>query len=418
MGSVLEWEENLFLGLKALYHRLLQRPEQRRREAVRARLEPLRQELFLLARMIAGRQVMLVETPHAVLAEPGTLFLPPEFSVADSIAGNEALFRLKTLLGALAQRSAGLPLPGRPLADQIAAWSREFPALENRITSARQSLPTGTELWQVLGEWRPAAAGDEVQREVQTGSNSSESPPEAITEIEGRGQIDVQVRDDPGDQPVEAEMPIHTFEKAETVEEYTGLDRKTDDEDELGEHEEALRSVDMTHLLRSQERPRSIYRADVLFESVATEVDDAGAGGIPYPEWDFKKRTHKPDWCRVREHRWMEQDAGWTSEVLQRRRSVVLDLRKKLAALATQTQRAHREPYGPELDIDAVVRAQTDLRTGHAPDERFYVARRRRLHDVAALLLMDLSFSTDAWIDGTRVLDTIRESLLCVGEVL
>jgi hypothetical protein len=44
------------------------------------------------------------------------------------------------------------------------------------------------------------------------------------------------------DQPIESEMPIHTFEKAETLEEYSGLNRKNDDEDELEEHAEALRS--------------------------------------------------------------------------------------------------------------------------------------------------------------------------------
>ena len=46
MGSILEWEENLFLGIKALYRRLIVRPRDRQREAVRARLDPLRQELF------------------------------------------------------------------------------------------------------------------------------------------------------------------------------------------------------------------------------------------------------------------------------------------------------------------------------------------------------------------------------------
>lgn len=31
---------------------------------------------------------------------------------------------------------------------------------------------------------------------------------------------------------------------------------------------------------------------------------------------------------------------------------------------------------------------------------------------------MDLSYSTDSWIDDARVLDTMRETLLCAGEVL
>ena len=50
--------------------------------------------------------------------------------------------------------------------------------------------------------------------------------------------------------------------------------------------------------------------------------------------------------------------------------------------------------------------------------EAIYLNRKRDLHDSAALVLLDVSYSTDAWIDGRRVLDVIRETVFCVGEVL
>jgi len=416
MGSILEWEENLFLGIKALYRRLVVRPQERRREAVRARLEPMRQELFLLARMVAGRPVVLVETPRAVLCDGSHLFLPPEFSAAANPAANEELFRLKTILGALALRSQG----GEPLAARVSDWSCELPGLAERIGAARALLGDGVDLFMLFGDPVAGAADDETASvAVSPAETADEAGMEDITEIEGRGQIGVKAIEEGEDQPVEAEMPIHTFEKAETLEEYGGLDRKTDEDDELREHEEALRSVDMNRVLRSRERPRSIYRADVVIEGLAMEVaDEGGAAGIPYPEWDYKRRRHKPDWCFVRETRASASDPGWARETAARHRAVILDLRKKLAALANRAQRAKRQPHGPELDIDALVRMRSDLAAGRTPDERIYVERRRRLHDVSALILMDLSFSTDSWIDDARVLDTIRETLFCTGEVL
>ncbi|MCB1206786.1 MAG: hypothetical protein KDN18_21195 [Verrucomicrobiae bacterium] len=416
MGSILEWEENLFLGIKALYRRLVVRPKERRRESVRARLEPLRQELFLLARMVAGRPVALVETPRAVLCDGTHLFLPDEFSAGSDSAANEELYRLKTILGALALRSrCDEPLPVR-----VAEWSREYPGLSGRIETASARLGEGLDFWSLLGEpltdaadqadapvpAAPAEAGDDADRDD-------------ITEIEGRGQIGVKAIEESDDQPVEAEMPTHTFEKAETLEEYGGLDRKTDEDDELREHEEALRSIDMNRVLRSRERPRSIYRADIVIDGLSLEVADEGvAAGVPYPEWDYKRRRHRENWCFVRETRASVSDPAWAAETGTRHRAVILDLRKKLAALATTTQRAKRQPHGPELDIDAVVRARCDLAAGRSPDEKLYVERRRRLHDVSAIILMDLSFSTDSWIDDTRVLDTIRETLYCTGEAL
>ena len=419
MGSLLDWEENIFLGLKSLYQRFIERPRHREITAVRARLDPLRQELFLLARMVAGRPVSIIETPQLVLCDESHLFLPPEFSAAHSVATNEALFRLKTLLGALALRATGVPLQGRPISEQISFWTAEFPDLPASLETI-QPLRNGIDLWSLLGEPRSGGGQEEKTRgnESAAGDNPSESPGE-VTEIEGRGQIGVKSMEDPGDQPVEADMPIHTFEKAETLEEYTGLDRKTDDDDELAAHEEALCSLNMTQVMRSRERPRSIYRADVVMENCALEVEDGASGyGLPYPEWDFKKRRHKADWCFVRQNIVREVVPEWATNTARKHRAVILDLRKKLAALATRTERLKRQSHGPELDIDAVVRARIDLHAGHTPDERLYIQPRRRRHDMAALILMDRSFSTDSWIDDTRVLDSLRETLFCAGEVI
>ena len=57
-----EWEENVFLGLKALYKRLVEKPREREAAAVRVELKPRRQQLFLLANMIAGKPVTVAST--------------------------------------------------------------------------------------------------------------------------------------------------------------------------------------------------------------------------------------------------------------------------------------------------------------------------------------------------------------------
>src|SRR5262249_3017064 len=49
---------------------------------------------------------------------------------------------------------------------------------------------------------------------------------------------------------------------------------------------------------------------------------------------------------------------------------------------------------GDDLDFDACVLAEVDLRAGVYPDERFYVSRRRIQRDVAVVFLLDLSSST------------------------
>ena len=136
-----EWEENVFLGLKALYKRLVESPRERAASAVRVHLAPRRQQLFLLANMIAEKPVAVFETPNAVLCDHVRVFLPPEFSPASTPEANEHLFQLKTILAALAIK--------RRVADPKALLD-EIPALEGR-TADLQPFLGETDFWQLIG---------------------------------------------------------------------------------------------------------------------------------------------------------------------------------------------------------------------------------------------------------------------------
>ena len=73
---------------------------------------------------------------------------------------------------------------------------------------------------------------------------------------------------------------------------------------------------------------------------------------------------------------------------------------------------------GFDLDLDALVRARGDLRAGSGSLDRVHIAMRPQAHDLAATLLVDVSLSTDAWVDGQRVLDVEKEALLVLAHGL
>ncbi|MEZ5305448.1 MAG: VWA domain-containing protein, partial [Verrucomicrobiales bacterium] len=273
--------------------------------------------------------------------------------------------------------------------------------------------------WEALGTVYPRELkGSEQTGQMGEEGESAELAEAEITEIRGRGQLDVAVEEAHEDDGDGFETPIHTFEKAETLEESSGLSRRKDAADELRDHEEALRQLDMTHVLRSRERPASIYRADVLFDAVAFETAGSGNRGIPYPEWDFRKRRYRDGWCRVHASEVEIADMAWITDALARRRGLIQTLKKSLAAAANERRRSRRQPAGPEFDLDAVVEGQVARRAGCAPSENIYQEKRRALYDIAALLLLDRSYSTEGYLGGRRVLDLIRETIACVGEVL
>lgn len=411
-----EWEESTFLGLKSLYQRFVTKPEQQQIAARQATLKEHRGSLILLARMLSGRNLGIFETPNAVLCTADRICLPPAFAEADSPETNRQIYEFKTIVSALAIRDGW---NGEDFPQYLEGLADEFPHLAEKSTKVAESLLEGFSLVEIIGTPREDSTKLEKNATTDLPGEHSGEDSDITTEIEGKGQVDVEVLLDPGDDGHGADMPTHTFEKAETVEETSGLSRRRDDEDELDAHAEALKEVDMQQVVRSHERPRSIYRSDVILDGLNIETNDkVPAKGIPYPEWDYKKRAYKPDWCLLQETRNREFHPDWIAATEKKHAALVSRLRRQFATLTSDFLRLKRQQSGNDFDIDAVIDGQVQLRSGQTPSEAIYLNRKKDIHDVSAMLLLDLSFSTDAWIDNERLLDSIMETVYCVGEVI
>ncbi len=414
---MLDWEEHVFVGLKAIHRKIFLRPEEKRRTAVRVTLKEKRGELLLLAQMLAGRAVTLFESSDRVLHRDDRIFLPPEFSRANTREGNARFYELKTILAALALRAPEAH-PG-PLQDLITRHSTELPHLEARFIELRAALPELLDILSVFGLPVNIQNSSAASAPMRPPREPDSAQSEFLTEINGEGRVAVSVREQPEDDGPGSELPIHTFEKIETLEEYTGHSRTTDSEDELTEHAEALEALSMTSLMRTPERPRSIYRSDLILDGLGLELGDSGpAIGRPYPEWDYKRRAYRTDWCYVRENTVQNLEPTWNARTAVKHRLLIQRLRRQFSQLVSERARTKRQPSGLEFDLDAVVHAEVRRRTGGTPDENIYQDTQRKPHDLATLILLDESFSTDSYLDNQRILDLITETVFCVGEVL
>src|SRR3569833_2403184 len=74
--------------------------------------------------------------------------------------------------------------------------------------------------------------------------------------------------------------------------------------------------------------------------------------------------------------------------------------------------RQRRQEDGDEIDIHAAIRAMIDLRMGEAPDPRINIRHIRKTRDLAVLVLLDLSESTNEKLGGSDkpVLQLAREA--------
>lgn len=140
-----------------------------------------------------------------------------------------------------------------------------------------------------------------------------------------------------------------------------------------------------------------------------------------YDEWDYHVQLARPEWATVIERRQPLGDPEIMDEILTKHRPVASRIRHLIDALQPQgivRRRGYEE--GEELDLNAAVRAMIDIRRGIMPDPRINIRISRHVRDLAIVVLMDLSESTNEKIgveegdagyeEADSILDLTRES--------
>ncbi len=420
LSDFLDWEENVFLGLKKSFNYLFFDPQRRLEREREFSLKSCKGELNVLGRMFSACASDIFVTEEALLVQARQICLPAALSLAASPQENRNLYLVKTLLASIV---IGEQIPGPLYGTKILAHPRSRLAIPEKllqwIEQAQDSLEDREQFWEFIGSIPATQSGGRTPS--SDGFHKLDEDierTEIATEIEGKGQPTVELVE--LSKGAEQEIPIHTFEKVETLEEFNGINRKHDYEDELEEHQEALQALDLSHLVRTQDRSNTLYKADVYLEPVASDVNGGHKGpGQPYPEWDYKRKQYRPDWAWVREFSVREQNHSWLSEARIRNQQSVAELSRAFRAAASKNTRKRQQLRGGEFDIDVVIDNEVSLRSNESRiDERMFVQRRRTDFTVATCLLFDTSYSIDGWLDGEHILEIIRDLVYCVGTTL
>ncbi len=122
-----------------------------------------------------------------------------------------------------------------------------------------------------------------------------------------------------------------------------------------------------------------------------------------YDEWDFRADDYKPRWCIVRQKTMQEGDPSYYGNTLGNYGTLVTQIRRQFEMMVPEMFRKVRKlEDGEEIDIDDIIEAFVDMKTGASPSDKFYWRRNKVQRDVAVAFLLDTSASTAEAIDDTR----------------
>ncbi len=142
---------------------------------------------------------------------------------------------------------------------------------------------------------------------------------------------------------------------------------------------------------------------------------------VHYHEWDYQIQLERPSWVTVLERRPRLGDLAIIEKIIADNKPVLSRLKFLIESLIPQgMQRIRRVEEGDELDINAAVRAMVDIRMGSQPDTRIMMRHKRSVRDLAVLVLLDMSESSNDKVRGQdyTVLDLTRAATVLLAAAL
>jgi uncharacterized protein YegL len=158
---------------------------------------------------------------------------------------------------------------------------------------------------------------------------------------------------------------------------------------------------------------------NMVFDSPDAEELGENVKTFFYNEWDQNLSDYKMEWCLVRQRVANDDPNGFVEDIRSRLHGIVNLIRRQFTRLKPERFNKFRaQPAGDGLDIDALVEAMVDMRSGSFLSENVYIRRDKRIRDVAVLFLLDLSGSTEEEVGGRRVIDIQKEAMVLMAEAL
>jgi nitric oxide reductase NorD protein len=322
---------------------------------------------------------------------------------------------LERFVRAQLQAPPGASTPVAP--DEVLTLAREQAAtMAIAVPRGKSTRMLYRDLW--TGEVQPR------QAESSRLAGASETDPQADQETLRSARLarapKVREAEDDEDDDRQSPWMVQTAQPHEQVEDPFGMQRPSDRDESTATDDlaDALSELPEARLVAAPGRPKEVLLSPDEVASRAKKIvapAEAVARVLRYPEWDYRIQAYRESAASVHSSVASEGPQEWVEQQMTEHRSTARLVQRRFEMLKAQRVRLRRQLDGDDIDLDAYVEAQADYRAGRSLSQAVYETHRKARRDLAVLLLVDVSGSTDGWVSASkRVVDVEREALLLV----
>ena len=121
-----------------------------------------------------------------------------------------------------------------------------------------------------------------------------------------------------------------------------------------------------------------VYRAGATKDNATQDARHAGGreDGVLYDEWDFRRQSYRKNWCVLRELAAHPVYDDFPEQTLAKYLHLVAEIRRHFEALRFDDKLLKAQSGGDDIDLDALVTACADARTGVEMSDRLFTAQK------------------------------------------
>ncbi|MGO8755655.1 MAG: nitric oxide reductase activation protein NorD [Gallionellaceae bacterium] len=124
-------------------------------------------------------------------------------------------------------------------------------------------------------------------------------------------------------------------------------------------------------------------------------------GTYYYPEWNYRSQSLDQSWVTLREMSSGSGDLNIVVRIIAENHQLLARMKTLLHAIRDgAVHRVRKLEEGDEIDMNAAIRAQINIRLGMPPDTRVMMRLVRKTRDISVLMLLDLSNSMNNKVQG------------------
>lgn len=403
-------------------------------------LNDIRERLTILARAVTGKAIDIFPAEREGGYKNNSFFLPATFGLMPTFSENLMFYCYRILYLSTQQKLCLNAKDESELNTEIARKKAElnseiilknlwedYPSLQRVFEKIKSQIENQTEknkpfdyTW-LYGKLMLNSAETIEKKELQNISNKTKEQNQDeiktilhVKAVENIKNIEVDKKQQ------EDYVLTHNFEKVDTAEEFDGVWRDFDGDDELENHQNALDELSMKFTVRVDDTIHSVYQADFTENTniADSSTSNAEESFVMFDEWNYAKRTYRKNYCKVYPKICNNSDFPFYKNTIAENASTLMILRKMLTSINNKRQKQLRQKDGDEFDIDVLNDMYTDIFSKKTPNENVYLSRRKKEKSISITLLLDVSLSSDGYAKGNRIIDVEKQAAILFGEVL